>query len=202
MLFRSFSLLLVALLCTSLSAIDVSAHAELSESVPAADSHVDQPPAQVEMWFSEELAEGSTAEVIGPDGNRVDNEDAAIDLMDPDRKHLVVTLSDNLPAGEYTVNWTSVSGEDDDSHGGSFVFTVANGATPVASPIASPLASPVASPNATPSDESAATRTLGQVQLSEDPAEPDLTALAIALGIGLLAAVGIYLFWLLVKPRK
>ncbi|MCC6945141.1 MAG: copper resistance protein CopC [Thermomicrobiales bacterium] len=202
MVFHSLRILVITLLCLGIAVIGTSAHADLDRSDPEAGSSVDRAPAQIEMWFSEELADGSTAQVLGPDGSRVDNDDAAIDLFDPDRKHLVVTLEAGLPAGEYTVEWTTVSGEDDDTHTGSFSFTVTVGAAPVASPVASPQASPVASPEASPDADSASTHTFAQVQLSEDPAGPDLTALGIALGVGLLATVGIYLFWLLVKPRK
>ncbi len=198
-----FRLFIATLLCTALAiTADASAHADLERSTPEAGSSLDLAPDQIDMWFSEELAEGSTAQVLGPDGDRVDSDDATIDLYDPDRKHLVVSLNAGLPAGEYTVEWTTVSGEDDDTHTGSFTFTVTEGAVPVASPVASPFASPVASPAASPESGALGEVTLGQVELSEDPAEPDYAALAIALGVGALAALGIYLFWRLVRPRK
>ncbi len=180
-----------------------SAHAGLDRSLPAADAQLDTSPSQVEMWFSEELGDGSTATVTGPDGQRVDNSDAALDLFDLERKHLVVTLMPNLPPGVHTVSWTSVSGEDDDTESGSFEFTVEDSGTPVASPAAaaSPSASPASSPpsgNATPeSDESA--------DIALPPGKtpgPDGTDLLAGIGVGLGAAALIYGFWLLVKPRR
>ena len=57
------------------------AHAELDRSLPEPGATVDQPPAQIELWFTEELADGSTATVTGPDGGQADNGDAAIWLI-------------------------------------------------------------------------------------------------------------------------
>lgn len=198
MTMRLMKALAVALLVGLLVPAAAAAHADLERSIPEAGAEIDAVPAQIELWFSEELAEGSTAEIVGPDGERVDNEDAAIDLFDPDRKHMTVTLKPGLMAGTYTVNWTTVSGEDDDTHSGSFAFTLTSDATPVASPIASPEASPEASP----SSEETTTRILAQAPDSSEVSKPDGWAFLIALGVGLVAAVGIYLFWLLVKPRK
>lgn len=181
------NLVIVAALVVVLPGVG-SAHAELDRSLPESDSIVDQAPAQVELWFTEELAEGSTATVTGPDGARVDNGDAAIDLFDPERKHQVVTLMPDLPAGEYTVTWTSVSGEDDDTESGAFTFAVSPSATPVASPVASPAASP--SPESTEVS-----------QANSETATPDVRALMIALAAGAGAAFLIYGFWLKVKPR-
>jgi methionine-rich copper-binding protein CopC len=173
-----------------------SAHAELDRALPEPESTVDHAPAQVELWFTEELADGSTATVSGSDGSQVDNGDAAIDLFDPERKHLVVTLQSGLPAGVYTVAWTSISGEDEDTESGTFAFTVSASATPVASPVASPIASP--SPAASPAS---AEETTAVTQAGTEPTEPNTRALLIALAVGLGAAALIYGFWLLVKPK-
>jgi copper resistance protein C len=188
---------MMLLIATALVVPGTSAHAQLDRANPEPGSTIDAIPEPIELWFSEELAAGSTAIILDPDGARVDNDDAAIDLYDPNRKHLTLTLKDSLSAGEYTVEWTTVSGEDDDTETGSYTFTLTTAATPVTSPVASPVASPAASP----SPESEA-RVLGQAEISGDPASPDMRAFLIALGVGALAAVGIYLFWLLVKPRK
>jgi methionine-rich copper-binding protein CopC len=174
------------------------AHADLDRSIPADGDQLDVAPAQVEIWFTEELADGSTADVIGPDGERVDNGDAAIDLFDPERKHLVVTLQPGLQAGTYTVNWTSVSGEDDDTESGSFTFEL----TVTATPVASPMASPVASPDASPSPETAVAQIAGQAQPVDENAKPSGIAFAIGIGAGVLAALLIFGFWLLVRPRR
>ena len=131
-----------------------SAHAELERSEPEAGSTVTSVPTQVVSYYSQELDySGTTMTVLGPSGERVDRGDAAVDLCDPNRKRLTVSLLPDLPNGEYTVQWTTLSLEDAEVHEGSFTFTVAvpsgtPGATPSATPAASPEASPAASPAA------------------------------------------------------
>ncbi len=188
--------LIAVLAALFLNASMVQAHAELDRAVPAPDAVVDQIPDRIELWFTQELAEGSTATVAGPDGQRVDNDDAAIDLFDPDRSLLVLSMPAELPPGEYTVEWTSVSGEDDDTDTGSFVFTLSPAATPIASPQASPAVS------ASPSVEPTATL-VPLTPLEEGEAStPDTRAFVIAIAVGAGAAALIYGFWLLVKPRN
>jgi methionine-rich copper-binding protein CopC len=121
----------------------VRAHAEYDHSNPASGTTVDSPPAIVEVWFTEDLdSNGTTLTVTGPDGARVDKGDAAVDLYDPQRRHLTVSLNDGVGPGTYTVNWTSVSSEDGDTANGGFQFTVSGSTTPCAS--ASQMASPIA----------------------------------------------------------
>jgi methionine-rich copper-binding protein CopC len=170
----------------------VSAHAELDRSVPEAGSTVEQVPKKVEIWFTQEIAEGSKIEVTGALGAIVHEGEAEIDLMDPDRKHLTIGLKADLPSGIYTVTWTSKSAEDGDEASDSFQFTVADSGTPVASPVASPEGSPVAA------------KVSGNLQAVPEakPADIDNRALAIALGAGVLAALLIYGFWRLVRPRR
>lgn len=128
--------------------LHVSAHAALDRSNPAADAVVSETPAQLELFFTQEIDEsGTEIRVLGPDGARVDNQDTTLDLMDPERKRVTVTLQSNLPAGPYTVEWVSFSDEDGEEDSGSFTFTVAGtSASPIASPASSPSASPAASP--------------------------------------------------------
>ncbi len=174
----------------------VQAHAELVRANPAFDSEVDQLPERIELWFTQELAPGSTATVTGPDGGRVDNDDAAIDLFDPDRSLLVLSMQAELQPGEYTVEWTTVSGEDDDTETGTFVFAFTPAATPIGSPQASPAA--LASPSVEP------TGTLIPLSPPEDgeASRPDTRAFIIAIAAGAGAATLIYGFWLIVKPRN
>ncbi len=170
----------------------VSAHAELDRSVPEANATVKDAPELVEIWFTEEIAKGSKIEVTDAAGTQVQVGEAALDLMDPDRKHLTVELKPELPAGIYTVTWTSNSAEDGDEASDSFQFTVTDSGTPVASPVASPAGSPVG------------TKVSGSQQSVPEaqPADFDNRALGIAFGAGILAAVFIYGFWRLVRPRR
>jgi methionine-rich copper-binding protein CopC len=170
----------------------VLAHAELDRSLPEAGSTVERAPKKVEIWFTQEIAEGSKIEVTGAAGAIVHEGEAELDLMDPERKHLTIGLKADLPSGIYTVTWTSKSAEDGDEESDSFQFTVQGSGTPVASPVASPEGSP------------AAAMVSGNLQATPeaDPVEIDMRAWAIALGAGALAALLIYGFWRLVRPRR
>jgi methionine-rich copper-binding protein CopC len=181
--------LLIAL--AILSVPSVSAHAELDRSLPEADSTVTEAPKLIEIWFTQEIAEGSKIEVRAAAGDIVHEGEAELDLMDPERKHLTIGLKADLPSGVYTVTWTSKSAEDGDEASDSFEFTIADSGTPVASPVASPESSPAARVSGTL-----------QAQPEAQRADIDNRALAIALGAGALAALFIYGFWRLVRPKR
>jgi methionine-rich copper-binding protein CopC len=179
----------------------VSAHAEPERAEPPINGTVSATPAQVEIWFGEEVdTEQTTIAVFGPDGSQADLGDTTVDLNDPEHKHVTVSLKPGLPSGVYTVEWESVSAEDRDEASGSFTFTVTGAGTPVASPspIASP--SPVASPEGSPA--SAAVETPVSTGQVTEPSEFDSRSLAIAVGAGLAAALFIYLFWRFVRPKQ
>lgn len=137
----------------------VRAHAEYERSEPAADAVLPAAPAEVHIWFSQELFRRSGANVIevsGPDGSRVDRGETRID--DDDRSHVMVSLQPELPAGLYTVRWRNISVDDGHEGSGEFSFTVAPGAVenaPQASPTAGPQPAvdtpvPAATPTAIP----------------------------------------------------
>jgi len=110
-----------------------SAHAEYDHSDPQDGAVLAQPPAEVHVWFTEELfrREGAnTLAVFGPSGGQVDQGDARID--DDDRTHMLVSLNPGLPDGQYAVRWQSLALEDGDEDSGEFSFTV--GSMAVAAP--------------------------------------------------------------------
>jgi methionine-rich copper-binding protein CopC len=175
----------------------VPAHAEPERGNPAINGTVSAVPAIVEIWFSEEVdTEQTTIAVFGPDGTQFDLGDTMVDLNDPEHKHVTVSLKPDLPAGVYTVEWESLSAEDRDEASGSYTFTVTGSGTPEASP--SP--SPIASPGGTPASVVAETPAVSD-QVTE-PSDFDTQAFAIAVGAGLVAALFIYLFWRLVRPKQ
>jgi methionine-rich copper-binding protein CopC len=114
------------------------AHAEYERSEPAANAVIPAAPAEVHIWFTQELFRRKGANVIevsGPDGTRVDQDDTRID--DDDRKHAFVSLRPALPAGRYIVRWHNSSIEDGHEGSGEFSFTVkpeGGEAAPQASP--------------------------------------------------------------------
>ena len=111
-------LLALAVLVAPASA---DAHAFLVKSSPARRATLGQPPARVELWFSERIEPAySTVSVWDTAQTRVDRGDAAVATADP--KLLTVSLPP-LAAGAYTVRFRvlSVDGHVVES---SFPFTV------------------------------------------------------------------------------
>src|SRR5687767_9438050 len=101
------------------------AHGDIERSDPAADAVIPAAPAEVHIWFSQEVFRREGANVIevrGPDGTQVDGGDTQID--DDDRKHAFVSLQPELPPGLYTVSWRNLSAEDGHEGSGEFSFTV------------------------------------------------------------------------------
>jgi methionine-rich copper-binding protein CopC len=111
-----------------------SAHARYDHSDPAADGVVAAAPAQLQAWFTEGVrSQGSTLQVMDAAGNSVDRGKAQVDLQDPDRKRMFVSLQP-LPDGVYTVHWLRISADDGDQAEGTFRFGVgANTVLPPAS---------------------------------------------------------------------
>jgi methionine-rich copper-binding protein CopC len=126
--------LLVGSAALGLGSLVVSAHADYERSEPSAGAVIPEAPDEVHVWFTQELfrrAGANTLEVVGPDGIRVDKEDARID--DDDRTHMIVSLQAGLPAGRYTVRWRTLSAEDGDTESGEFDFVVDPAAVQVTS---------------------------------------------------------------------
>lgn len=100
-----------------------SAHDQLTGSEPADGATVDEPPEEVVLTFSGEIAElGAQVVVADPDG-------ATVSDGDPEVVGTEVTqaLVADLPAGDYDVTWR-VTSEDGHPISGTFGFTVAEGA--------------------------------------------------------------------------
>jgi len=123
LLFKFLWILILLLTVTT----TVSAHSELVKSEPEAGASLENSPAQVTAWFSQELdSQTSNMRVFDAQNRQVDNGDGRVDLNDLD--HLIMTASlPPLPAGTYTVHWTSVSAADGDAEEGEFTFSVTSG---------------------------------------------------------------------------
>lgn len=146
--------LVAALAATSLaSPRPAAAHADFLRSDPPAGEAVRSAPERLTVWFTQELfrrAGANVLEVTGPEGDRVDLDDVAVD--EADRTQMSVGLPADLPAGEYTVAWTTLSAVDGDSHEGSFTFAIDPDApTPAPSPeVTTPTAVATVEPSPTP----------------------------------------------------
>lgn len=217
---------LAALFALLLPASGAFAHAEPERANPPINGRVATAPAILEVWFTEEVATDNVSLIVnGPDGIRADLGDAAVDLFDPERKHVTVSLRPNLPAGNYVVQWHTVSATDGDAADGFISFFVETG-SPSASPVASPIASggdatPVASPaaaNASPIAQNTAPEattvptapatsvpptTATEVAVVATSGEDDFDSrgFGIAVLVGAGVAVALYLFWRLVRPK-
>ena len=100
------------------------AHAILLRSIPEADAELVQPPATIEMWFSEPLeADFSGARLLNSLGEEVAS--AAVNPDPADLTHLTL-LPGPLEPGIYTVAWQTLSQVDGHEWQGSFPFTVLN----------------------------------------------------------------------------
>ncbi len=114
--------LVVALVAIFAAAGAAGAHAKLARTEPKASSTVARSPAEVKLWFTENLeASFSGAHVLDGRGQRISKDASRIDPSDP------ALLRLSLPAlapGAYTVVYRVVSV---DSHvtSGEFMFRVA-----------------------------------------------------------------------------
>jgi methionine-rich copper-binding protein CopC len=183
---------------------DVAAHAEPVRAEPPINGTVPVAPERVEIWFSEEInASGTAIQVIGPGGIQVDLGDTTLDLMDPNRQHVTISLRSNLGPGAYTVQWQSLSATDGDSTQGGFLFRVEAG-TPSASPVASPVGAEPASRSAeaTPAQQEAVPTATVEVVTAESEDDFDSQAFGISVLAGLVAAVLIFVFWRIVRPKN
>lgn len=154
----------------------VLAHADYDDAVPAAGEIVAQAPQQVQVWFTQELfrREGQNAlEVYGPDEQRVDQDDAAID--DDNRKLMTVSLQSGLPNGVYTVRWRTLSADDGDDAEGEFQFTIqTDEPAPEASPTTAPTVTPTAAAvNAEPPPTNTETAESTEHQATTPPPAPE-----------------------------
>ena len=112
----------LAVLVSLIAATQAWAHAFIDHTDPLVGSTVKQPPAEVNLWFTEGLEAGfSNVKVFDAEGKEADKKDVRIDAKNP--KHMSVSLAKSLGADTYKVVWHAVSV---DTHvtDGSFTFTV------------------------------------------------------------------------------
>ena len=122
------------------------AHADLQSSVPAQGAVVPSPFAgPIILTFSELLAAGSKADLIGSDGATVVGATVDVSAMT-----MTIDLTAPLDPGAYEVRWVSIAGDGDVRRQPIVRFTVApapSPSTPVATP--TPSATVTGAPSAT-----------------------------------------------------
>ena len=124
---RQLAAAIVGLSLLLASSSHAFAHARYDHSDPPAGAMLDGQPFVLKAYFTQELTSKSTMRVLDANGAQVDLADGHVDLDDPDRKVMVVSVP-TLATGVYTVEWGTVSADDGDSETGTFALGV--GMTP------------------------------------------------------------------------
>lgn len=137
------------------------AHAELETSSPAAGDVVDSPfEGPIVLDFTEALADGSEADLLGPDGSGI-----GAATVDGPEARMIFELDGPLDPGEYEIRWTGIAA-DGHVERGTFTFTVA---PPAATP------TPTPEPTSTPAPSAATTPTPAPTPSPEPTASPSPT---------------------------
>jgi methionine-rich copper-binding protein CopC len=196
---RTLTAIVAACLLTMLLALPAAAHAELEESDPA-DGETITTPYTLTATFSEEfdLARSfvriqNAAGVLVAEGG----------VSDDDPLTMVVELPE-LPPGEYTAFWQTVTPDDNGREDGTFTFIVAPSPTPEPTPTRAPTeapgstatpappasATPAATPVPTPQPTPAATPTGSNGSASGSGTD---VLIALAVGVVVVGALGYFL---------
>ena len=162
---KNLFLFFVLLAGLAITAVTAAAHGDeiFLKSEPADGAALDESPAQVTAWFSEELDTSSALKVYNLAGEQVDNGDGGVDLNDPDHASMIVTLPP-LDDGVYLTQWTAVL-LDGDTVNGAFTFGVGEAgkaSVPVTVSIAT-AAPPASEPTSKSSSASPAIWLLGGI---------------------------------------
>jgi methionine-rich copper-binding protein CopC len=116
----------------------VAAHSELVTAEPAQGAVVPSPfTGPIVLTFSEHLAVGSKADLVGPSGSKI-----AAAKVDATAKTMTFTLTAPLDPGAYQVQWVSIADDGDLLRQPVVTFTVAVAPTPSAPPSVTPSAAP------------------------------------------------------------
>lgn len=171
----------------------VLAHAELETSTPADGATVPSPFAgPIVMTFSAALANGSKAELYGPDGTLI-----ASAMVDGPGATMTIVLDASLVAGVHDVKWVSIA-EDTDLDRGTISFTVAP-TPPTASPSASPTVAPPTAPATAATESSTPASLTPSASLSASPGNSGASSgsgdvlLPIVAGLIVVGAGAVYL---------
>lgn len=112
----------VALIVACLSCTAAFAHADLQSAEPAAGSAATISPTQIRITFSEAvIPKFSGVELKDQTGKPIATGKAAVDPAN--KSVLVVPISEQLPAGDYKIEWHAVS-EDTHRVKGTYSFSV------------------------------------------------------------------------------
>src|SRR5229473_3781815 len=101
----------------------VFAHANLERAEPPPSTQLDQPPRQLQLFFSEAVDSSfSRVQLLNAQRDAVDRGDSHVAPNDP--RSLLVSLPDQLPNGVYTVSWRTLSAVDGHTVNGAFPLII------------------------------------------------------------------------------
>jgi methionine-rich copper-binding protein CopC len=182
---------------------DASAHARYEDSTPARGAILQDPPAQVEITFSQEIQRISGSYGIEVNRDRGSSVTAGpAEVNDDDRSKMSVALQSNLEPGRYVVTWRNVSDEDGDPADGAFSFYY--DVEPTAVDLANdeqlaqvgeeqgtptPLSTASAGASPTPADSAPTAQPTADNDGGENDDDGGGSTIWVAVGIGVAAAV-------------
>jgi copper transport protein len=115
--------ILIVLACLALTPVTASAHANLDRADPPAGTDLDQPPAQLQLQFSEAVdGSFSRVQLLNAQGDAVDRGDSHVVPSDP--LSMAVSLPNQMPDGVYTVAWRTLSAVDGHTVNGAYPIII------------------------------------------------------------------------------
>jgi methionine-rich copper-binding protein CopC len=163
---RSAAIVVAATLAIFMLPGLVAAHSELVTSVPAQGATVPSPfTGPIVLTFSEHLAKGSKADLLGPDGATV-----AQATVDAAAMTMSFALTAPLAPGPYQIRWLSIADDGDLLRQPIVTFTVAAAPSPSPTAVASAAPSASAAPTAPPASAIPTTAATPAPSASGDPA--------------------------------
>src|SRR5438477_2959915 len=113
----------VWLVAAVLAPMTAFAHANLERAEPASGTQLDQPPRQLQLFFSEAVDSSfSRVQLLNAQRDAVDRGDSHV--APNDSRSLVVSLPDQLSNGVYTVSWRTLSTVDGHTVNGAFPLII------------------------------------------------------------------------------
>lgn len=205
------ALLLLALVALTRAQM-AQAHSEPAKCTPPIDGTVATAPAQVVCQVTASLdAAKSKLTVVNAAGEQVDKGDSAVDLTDPDRKTISVSLDvAKITDGVYTIRWETFSTEDNEEANGEFKFTVGSGspAQPTAAATLAPTEAPTLAPTVAATTAAEPTATVAAPEPTAAPTPvttlPGTGAAVSNLGFAFVAFLGLLVmgFGLMLRARR
>jgi len=107
---------------TMIGTSGVSAHAQFKSADPAPNATVNKAPTQIMLVFSEETSPTKSGGSVTDASGATVSTGFKVDLNA--RTNMAIALKPNLPNGVYTVQWNTLTEDDNAMANGTFAFTI------------------------------------------------------------------------------